>query len=106
MFEEHYFDCCCSDFGHVIRFSFDAEDGDLYLSVHLHQWEPWYKRVWAAIRYVFKKDKTYGHYDTTMLRPEDFGRLHSLLDRAEAFNRAETAKRALAARQEKPLLKG
>jgi hypothetical protein len=88
MFEQHYFTCACSDFGHTIRFNFDPQDGELYLDVHLYNWEPWYKRVWVAVLYVFKKHKPYGHYDCTLLRSEDFARLHSLLDRADLSSRA------------------
>ena len=106
MFEEHFFSCQCSDFGHTIRFNFDPKDGELYLDVYLYNWEPWYKRVWAAVLYVFKKHKPYGHYDCTLLKSEDFARLHSLLDRAEAVQRQQTVAAATQARQEKPLLKG
>jgi|SRR5579885_805938 len=105
IFEENYFDCQCSDFGHTIRFVFDPKDGDVWLEVHLYNWLPWYKRLWAAFLYVIKRHKPYGHYDTTMLRSEDFARLHSLLDRAELKAR-EVRLAALKGPQEKPLLKG
>lgn len=106
MFEAHHFDCACSDFGHTIRFNLDPKDGELYLDVHLYNWLPWYKRVWAAVQYVFKRHRPYGHYDCTLLKIEDFARLHSLLDRAEAAQKAEAARTALALVQEKPVLKG
>jgi hypothetical protein len=104
--EIHYFDCQCSDFGHVFRFVFDEQDGDTWLEVQLDQRFPWYKRVWQALKYVFGRTSRYGHFDTTMLREEDFHRLHDLLDRAALLKRQERLKIVPGLAQEKPLLKG
>jgi hypothetical protein len=104
--EQHYFSCICSDFGHTVRFVFDPSDGELWLETHLYNWFPWYKRLWAATLYVFKKHRPYGHYDCTILVPDDFARLHDLLDRAQLFHSQQAIAAALKSRQEKPLLKG
>jgi|SRR5579871_2747589 len=103
--EQSYFDCQCSDFNHLVRFELD-DDGDVYVSVRMNYWEPWWKRVWNAIRYVFKRDVAYGHFDVTMLREEDFARLHDLMDRAALILRRERLKTVPGMTQEKPLLKG
>ena len=102
--EEHYVACACSDFNHVFRFVFDPDDGDLWLEVQLRQWRPWYKRAWIALRYAFGLQQAYGHYDVTVLKSADFARLHALLDRAEAFDRARSAAAALGSLQNKPVL--
>jgi hypothetical protein len=104
--ESHWYDCQCSDYNHVVRFEYAPLDGTVYLTYRLNAHEPWWKRLWIAAKYVFKRDHAYGHYDVTLLRPEDFTRLHTLLDRAEAFNRLQTAAAALTLAREKPLLKG
>jgi hypothetical protein len=104
--EQHYLDCACSDFNHVIRFTFDPEDGEVYLDVRLNAYEPWWKRVWYALRYVFGfKPPAYGHYDCTILRPDDFARLHDLLDRAQLVARQKTVAAAFPSLQDKPLQK-
>jgi hypothetical protein len=103
--EQSYFDCQCSDFNHLVRFELD-NDGDVYVSVRMNYWEPWWKRVWNAIRYIFKRDVAYGHFDVTMLREEDFARLHDLMDRAALILRRERLKTVTGVTQEKPLLKG
>ena len=95
--EEHFFSCQCSDFRHVFRFVLDEKDGDLWLEVQLNAWEPWYKRAWNALKYVFGQKVAYGYYDTTMVKPEEFDRLRALLDKAEAAHRRA---------YEKPVLKG
>lgn len=100
--EREYFECQCSDFNHVFRFVLDEKDGEAWLEVNINHYLPWYKRVWEAVRYVFGLRPAYGHYDITMLREEDYVRLHALLDRSALV------KRRLASRgpQEKPVLKG
>ena len=93
--QTHYFDCMCSDYGHVFRFVFDPTDGDLWLEVRLLQCDRWYRRLWKALKYVFKRPvPNCGHYDCTLVREEDIPRLRSLLDEAES---------ALQSRQEKPV---
>lgn len=79
--ENHYFNCQCTDFNHIFRFVYDPKDNDMWLEVHLYNWMPWYKRVWAAIRFIFKMEPAYGHYDTTIIRPEDIKNLQNLIDR-------------------------
>lgn len=98
--ERYHFDCQCSDFQHSFRFTLDPEDGEVWLDVHLANWLPWYKRVWAALRYVFKCDRAYGHYDVTILRDEDYDRLRDLL------RRSEIAKAGSIGRAREQLIKG
>lgn len=104
MFEEHYFECACSDFDHLVRFELDKTDGEIFLSFRLVACNTWWKRVWLAVKYVFGKDRRYGEYDTTILREEDFVRLHALMDRASVARKQYWD--ALASRQDKPLLLG
>lgn len=83
MMETHYVDCQCTHFNHTIRFMLDPSDGELWLEVHMNYCDPWYKRAWNAVRYVFKRTKSYGHFDTTILREEDYDRLRDMLNRSE-----------------------
>lgn len=86
--ERHHFDCQCSDFGHIFRLTYDPIDADVTLTVSLNHFDPWYKRIWNAVRYVFKRTTPYGHYDVTILRQQDYARFHALLDRsAEMMHR-------------------
>lgn len=97
--ERHYVDCQCSDFGHTIRFTHDPQDGEVWLEVQLRTYEPWHKRVWNALRYVFHKPVTSGHFDCTVLREEDYDRLRDL------FNQSEIAKAGAHARAREQLLR-
>jgi len=81
--ETHYFNCACSDFNHTFRFTLDTRDGDVYLDVRMNYAEPWWQRVWNAIKYVCGLDVAYGHYDCTILKDEDYNRIRDLLTRSE-----------------------
>jgi hypothetical protein len=81
--EEEYMTCQCSDFNHTVRFTLDPQDGDVYLDVRMNYYDPWWKRIWNAVKYVFKRDVAYGYYDCTLLREEDYDRLRDLMRRSE-----------------------
>lgn len=83
-FEEYYFSCECSTDEHTIRFTYDKEDGDLYMSVFLHHRNAWYQRIWIALKYVFGYKCKYGHFDNTLVRKDDAGRLIALLEKFRA----------------------
>lgn len=76
-----FFDCGCSSFDHLIRFNYDAEDNELFLDVHLFQYRNVFKRIWLAIKYVFNNSSRYGHYDVTIIKPEDKGRLIAVINK-------------------------
>lgn len=81
-----HFDCRCENFLHSIRFSYDPEYGELQVETHLGNWLPWYKRVWLAIKYVFKRTHpVHLQYDCCLIHPADYPRLRALLDEAERF---------------------
>src|SRR5262245_48269710 len=85
--ETHYFECTCSDFGHVFRFCFDSVDGDIWIEVQLAPYGPWWARLWRyaknAWKYVTGRQVSYGHYDTTILRLDDYDKIRDLLNRSE-----------------------
>ena len=85
--ESHYFDCTCSSSDHTLRFVFDDEDGDLYTEVQMRPYHRWYQRIWLEVKYVFGYESKYGHWDCTMLRPEEYGKLRALLDRSEEVHK-------------------
>lgn len=98
--ETDHFDCQCSDFNHTFRLTLDPQDGEVWLDVRLNHYDPWWKRVWNAVKYVFKRDVAYGHYDVTLLREEDYDRIRDIL------KRSEIAKAGAHARAREQLLKG
>lgn len=76
----HRFECSCGSFDHNVRFEVDEDMGHISISVPLNHWLPWWKRLWLAVKYVFKRTERYGHYDTVMLSPHDYDRIRALMD--------------------------
>lgn len=80
------FECQCTSDNHVFKFTLDEYSGDieeleLWLSVYLFQYRPWWTRVWVALKYVFGCNCDYGHWDTCQVRDCDVDRLMALLQK-------------------------
>jgi hypothetical protein len=48
----------------------------------LNDFDPWYIRVWKAVKYVFGYKCKYGHWDTTVFDQDTTLRLKALLERS------------------------
>lgn len=86
--KSEFFECICACDEHILRFSLDIHDPDdatLDVSVFLNQYHGPLCRLWLAIKYVLGWKCKYGHWDSTMIKPEDADRLISL---AQAFKTA------------------
>lgn len=79
--ENHYFECSCFSDEHMLKFSYDPEDKELYLSTFLRP-RRWYSRIWYGIKYALGYTCKYGHFDCTIIAPDDLPRLKALIDRA------------------------
>lgn len=82
MEKPEYFDCKCSDCGHVIRFVYDKEENEVYTEVQLVS-GGFFHRLKYAFKYLFKLNCKYGAWDCTILKDEDIPRLIQLLQKAE-----------------------
>jgi hypothetical protein len=88
--ESERFECSCFDLQHTIRISYDEMDfsappdpNDVYsptasFEIEATWWEQWYKRVWTAVKYVFKKDDYY-YAGISMDKKEDIVKMRDLL---------------------------
>lgn len=82
----HYFECKCHSDEHTIKFSYDEEDNELYLSVFLNQYRNLFKRIWVAFRYVMGYKCRYGNWDCTLFKDEDIKSLLKLIREVENAN--------------------
>lgn len=89
--QNEFFVCQCFSDEHTLRFTFDTEEMEIFTSVFLNAWEPWYKRLWTAIKYFFGYKCKYGHWDSFIMKHEDVSRLRELLDQFEAHVTAKNA---------------
>ena len=78
-------DCGCGTQEHMLRFDLDTwsdDPPDLYASIYLNQFRPWWRRIIPAIRYLFNLKPArcgYGHWDTWIMQRDDAARLKALL---------------------------
>ena len=85
--KNEFFECACSAMDHTLRFNFETSTNfgpeitiEAMLTVHPSFW----KRVWIAVKYVFKRRPCkYGFYDDFILRGDNVPRLMGLLSEYE-----------------------
>lgn len=87
-FDITYFECECQSEEHVFRLAFDPKEGDLYLSVYLHQHKSFWRRVVTGIKYIFGTSENFGHWDCVLLDRAEARKFRDLCDKAEALKDA------------------
>jgi len=86
-FKTKYFECDCGSYMHNLRVVWFQDEWmkenncekELYVDIHLNHYLPWYKRVWTALRYIFKKEVV-GAYDCVVLDYKTAKELRDFLD--------------------------
>ena len=84
-----YYECQCECSDHTIRFVYDPDENDLYTEVQLCQDHNVFERIWLALKYIFGYECKYGHWDCTLLKPEDCKEIKELLDKVDRGNKKE-----------------
>ena len=79
-----FFECVCHYDEHTIKFEYDADDNQLYATVFLCQYFPWWIRCWVALKYALGLKCKGGHFDTWILDPRDAERLGNLLKKLKS----------------------
>ena len=69
-----YFDCICYAERHTVRFRYYDEDippdDNLSMSIQFSAIQPWYKRVWYCLRYMFGIEFPDGYWDGSEISPQ------------------------------------
>lgn len=84
--EFQYFSCGCSSPEHTLRFVLydePKEFPELYAEIHMGTWQPWFKRIWVALKFIFKISPTESHFETWTLKPEEARRLREFTENYE-----------------------
>jgi len=79
----YYFECRCGTVEHTIRFTLDKKDKEIYAEFHLDPYHRWHKRIWLAIKYIFKQGLHYSHFDCWIMDENDVGRLKNMINEFE-----------------------
>lgn len=78
-FNIKYIECACTSTDHVIRFAYDKYHKEIFTEVQLYQYNSLIKRMWLAFKYVLGFQCKYGHWDCTILGPNQVEELLKLL---------------------------
>jgi len=81
-----FLDCVCCLDEHAVRFSYDTfpDDSDppeLTVHTQLYQYDGFFRRLWEAIRYLFKREARDGHWCVTIIEPHGAKILRDYLDK-------------------------
>tara|TARA_B100001059_G_C17530995_1_gene425527 strand:- start:20 stop:313 length:294 start_codon:yes stop_codon:yes gene_type:complete len=79
--KSEYFDCKCNDIDHVLRFTYDDVDKELYCEINLNSELTFCQRFIRAFKYLFKFKTKYGYYSNWILKDDDIERLEELLNK-------------------------
>jgi hypothetical protein len=76
--------CDCGNNEHQIVISLWPEcdePQEFYIAPHLRMYKGFFKRVVAAVRYIFGHKSKYGHYGEFVLTPEDVKEMFKFFDK-------------------------
>ena len=76
--ETLYIPCECKSLAHLTTISASKED--VWISIHLNHYLPFWKRVTNALRYIFKKEND-GYYGETLVSKEDRKKIIDFLNK-------------------------
>lgn len=90
LMKHEYFECQCTCSAHMVRFTYfpkmGTERATLYVNVFLQR-PNFLSRLWLGIKYIFgSTPSAFGHFDETVIEPDDADRLITLLEKAKKAN--------------------
>jgi hypothetical protein len=78
---EEYFECACHSPEHLLQFKFFEDDPKMICAYVFLRPEPFYKRIWNGLKYIFGYTSKYGYFDEFILRNEDADRFIKLINK-------------------------
>lgn len=73
--------CECSSCEHQLIVSWNEEDDEVYVNVHLANHGGFWKRLWHGLGFAFGHKSRYGAFDEVILRKEDADNLQRVVDK-------------------------
>jgi hypothetical protein len=72
--------CDCSSCEHQLIVSWNNDDKEVYVQVHLSTYKGFWKRLWGGLKYAFGHRSRYGDFDEVILRKSDAENLQKVVD--------------------------
>jgi hypothetical protein len=83
----YFFECRCGSDYHTLRFVYDKEDHEFYVSIFLNSYRRWYQRWWVALKYALGYKCKYGHWDNWTMDERDIDKMKGMINRFEKDNK-------------------
>lgn len=71
--------CGCGDPAHHLLFTLDEDAPQVWLHYQLLL-EPWYKRIWYGVRYIFGHQSRYGAYGELVINESNVDKLQQIIE--------------------------
>ena len=81
--EFKHIECDCSCQEHGLRFIIDNEDKEfpfLVIGQFMNNYDNIFKRIWTAIKYIFRKSCKYGHFCECLIHKDNVQELIDILE--------------------------
>lgn len=86
-FTTQYIECDCGSSEHTIRLSYiEPDDLDDYPEIWIETQltrQPFWRRIWVAIKYTLGYQCKYGHWDCTSLSFEEMKKIKTFIEEYE-----------------------
>lgn len=79
MIRREVFICDCHSLEHQVWFTYDEDDAELILEIHLTQ-RGFFGRLWYALMYLFGHRSRFGAFDELILGPDSVKKLKDHLN--------------------------
>ncbi len=72
--------CECSSCEHQLIVSWDNDNNEVFVQMHLTTYKGFWKRLWHGLKYAFGHRSRYGDFDEIILRKKDADNLQKVVD--------------------------
>lgn len=79
--------CACHSVEHQVVISYDEEDNQAYISIHLVPLYSFWKRFVHGIKYIFGYRCKYGDFDEFLFKEEHAEKLQELVEKLKNNNK-------------------
>ena len=71
--------CGCGDPAHHLLFTFDPDVHQVWLHYQL-ELDPWYRRLWLGIKYIFGYQSIYGMYGELLINENNIDSFEKIVE--------------------------
>lgn len=73
--------CECLSSEHQMVFTYDSEDNEIYVDIHLVNYRNFWQRIIPAIKYIFGYKSKYGEFDGLIISNSNKHQILNALDK-------------------------